>query len=114
MDETLHIALRLASILAGIHRHGVIHKDLSPNNIVVTSDKRSIYIIDFELATTSAMELPSFTHETEIAGTLAYLAPELTGRMGRTTSISVPICTCWARCCTNSLRVGLRSATAMR
>ena len=44
---------------------------------------RSPTLIDFELATTFAEERPGFTHESQIAGTLAYLAPEQTGRTGR-------------------------------
>ena len=39
--------------------------------------------MDFALATSLAEIRPEFTHHTEIVGTLAYLAPEQTGRTGR-------------------------------
>ena len=40
-------------------------------------------LLDFALATSLAEMRPEFTHHAEIAGTLAYLAPEQTGRSGR-------------------------------
>jgi predicted ATPase len=40
-------------------------------------------LIDFDLASTYTQERPDFTHHQQIAGTLAYLAPEQTGRSGR-------------------------------
>jgi serine/threonine protein kinase len=39
--------------------------------------------VDFALATSIAEIRPEFTHHSEIPGTLAYLAPEQTGRTGR-------------------------------
>jgi diguanylate cyclase (GGDEF)-like protein len=78
------LAFDLAGIVAAVHRRGIVHKDISPSNVVVSGagDHRPL-LIDFGLATTSAEELPGFTHENQIAGTLAYLAPEQTGRTGR-------------------------------
>ena len=40
-------------------------------------------LVDFALATSLAEIRPEFTHHAEIVGTLAYLAPEQTGRTGR-------------------------------
>jgi len=77
------VALGLAETLAAVHRRGVVHKDINPANVVLTGDKRSPVLIDFDLATTFVQERPGFTHESQIAGTLAYLAPEQTGRTGR-------------------------------
>ena len=79
------LALNLARIVGAVHRRGIVHKDINPSNIVVpgTGDHRPV-LIDFGLAGASAEELPGFTHQNQIAGTLAYLAPEQTGRTGRT------------------------------
>src|SRR3984957_14768489 len=41
-------------------------------------------LVDFALASSFAEIRPEFTHHAEITGTLAYLAPEATGRTGRT------------------------------
>jgi len=77
----LDLACRLATAIAAVHHHGVVHKDISPANIVVAGDGTPT-LIDFELATTFAEERPSFIHQSQIAGTLAYIAPEQTGRTG--------------------------------
>ena len=77
------LALRLARVLAGVHRAGVIHKDLCPANILLPAEGGEPLLVDFDLATAFAEERPAFVHHLEIAGTLAYLAPEQTGRTGR-------------------------------
>ena len=75
-------ALGLARVMAGLHRREVIHRDLTPANVVVTADGTPT-LVDFALATSIAEIRPEFTHHSEIPGTLAYLAPEQTGRTGR-------------------------------
>nr|WP_018506336.1 diguanylate cyclase [Parafrankia discariae] len=81
--ELTRLALRLARVVDGMHRGGVVHRDISPANIVVAGSEREPYLIDFALATTFAEIRPEFTHHREIVGTLPYLAPEQTGRTGR-------------------------------
>jgi diguanylate cyclase (GGDEF)-like protein len=76
-------ALRLTRVIAEVHRRGVVHKDINPGNIVVSGTPPRPMLIDYDLATTFAEERPGFTHESQIAGTLGYLAPEQTGRTGR-------------------------------
>jgi diguanylate cyclase (GGDEF)-like protein len=76
------LARDLARTLAGVHRRGLLHLDISPANIVQADADSPPELIDFHLATLAAEERRGFTHHSEIAGTLAYLAPELTGRMG--------------------------------
>jgi serine/threonine protein kinase len=76
------LAVGLARAVAGMHRRGVMHRDISPANIVVSSDGASC-LVDFALASPLAEIRPEFTHHAEIVGTLAYLAPEQTGRTGR-------------------------------
>jgi diguanylate cyclase (GGDEF)-like protein len=85
MDVAVLLALApgLASVVAAIHRRGVIHKDITPANIMVSDRPRSLRLIDFDLATMCAEERPAFAPQNEIAGTLAYLAPEQTGHSGR-------------------------------
>ncbi len=81
-DKLVGFGLGLARAVAGMHERGVIHRDITPANIVVADDGIAC-LVDFALASSSAEIRPEFTHHAEITGTLAYLAPEATGRTGR-------------------------------
>jgi GAF domain-containing protein len=82
VDDLIGLAVELAGAVAGMHRQGVMHRDITPANIVIASDGAPC-LADFALATSFAEIRPEFTHHTQIVGTLAYLAPEQTGRTGR-------------------------------
>jgi serine/threonine protein kinase len=64
------------------HRREVIHRDITPANIVLAADGAPC-LVDFALATSLAGTCLQVTPPGEIVGTLAYLAPEQTGRTGR-------------------------------
>ena len=81
-DDLAGLGLGLARAVAGMHRRGVIHRDITPANIVLSQDGVPC-LVDFALAASVAEIRPEFTHHAEIVGTLAYLAPEATGRTGR-------------------------------
>ncbi len=80
--EVTGLAVSLARAVAGMHRRGVMHRDITPANIVISRDGAPC-LVDFALAAPLGEIRPEFTHHSEIAGTLAYLAPEATGRTGR-------------------------------
>ena len=80
--DLIGLAVELAQAVAGMHRRGVMHRDITPANIVISRDGAPC-LVDFALASSLAELRPEFTHHTEIVGTLAYLAPEQTGRTGR-------------------------------
>ncbi|MGI5247348.1 AAA family ATPase [Dactylosporangium sp. CA-139066] len=82
VDDLTELGLALARAVAGMHRRGVLHRDIAPANIVISRDGAPC-LVDFALASSLAELRPEFTHHTEIVGTLAYLAPEQTGRTGR-------------------------------
>ena len=81
-NELTSLAAGLAEAVAGMHRRGVMHRDITPANVVLSRDG-SPCLVDFALAASFAEMRPGFTHHAEIAGTLAYLAPEATGRTAR-------------------------------
>ena len=60
----------------------MIHRDISLANILVTGGGQPI-LIDFDLATMAAENRQGFAHHRDLVGTLPYLAPEQTGRTGR-------------------------------
>jgi diguanylate cyclase (GGDEF)-like protein len=81
--DVLHLGAALARVLAAVHGAGVVHKDINPSNVLLVGPERRPVLIDFNIASSFAEEMPGFTHQNEIAGTLAYMAPEQTGRTGR-------------------------------
>ncbi|EFC79750.1 serine/threonine protein kinase [Parafrankia sp. EUN1f] len=80
--DLIDFAEMLARAVAGMHRQGVVHRDINPANIVVSPTQPGVFLIDFALATTTAIN-PKYLHQHEIVGTVPYLAPEQTGRTGR-------------------------------
>jgi signal transduction histidine kinase len=82
VDDLVELAVDLARAVAEMHRRRVMHRDIAPANIVVSGEGAPC-LVDFGLATLLAEVRPDFTHHSEIVGTLAYLAPEQTGRTGR-------------------------------
>src|SRR5690242_5813427 len=82
VDLLVRLGSALARAVAEMHRRGVLHRDVCPANVVV-SPGGTPCLVGFGRATPLAEIRPEFTHHTEIVGTLAYLAPEQTGRTGR-------------------------------
>ena len=74
--DVLHIAIATARALAKIDHHHVIHKDISPFNILVDLQERRVRLIDFGVATVLDLEQPDVSTPKLIEGTLAYCSPE--------------------------------------
>ena len=68
-----------------------MHRDITPANVVLSGDGVPC-LVDFALAGSFAEIRPEFTHHGEITGTLAYLAPEATGRTGRAVDQRADLC----------------------
>ncbi|MEO1592656.1 MAG: protein kinase, partial [Cyanobacteria bacterium J06632_22] len=79
--ETLGIAVQLADILHELHQHQIIHKDVKPANILIQPVSKQIKLIDFSIASRLPQETQALQNPASLEGTLAYLAPEQTGRM---------------------------------
>ena len=83
MDLFFAIATQLARIVGEVHGAHIIHKDISPDNVLWHPQREELKLIDFD----SASQLTSERVEVESAnrrgGSLAYIAPEQTGRMNR-------------------------------
>jgi len=78
--EVLRLGVQLAEGLAAAHEHGVVHRDLKPGNLRITSDGR-LKILDFGLAklwhpVTATATTESLSETQTMAGTLPYMAPE--------------------------------------
>jgi predicted ATPase len=79
----LRLAIGLSTAIAHSHQRGIIHKDIKPGNVLVNSASGQVWLTGFGVA----LRLPRERQPPEppefIAGTLAYMAPEQTGRMNR-------------------------------
>ena len=71
--EAIDLAIQIARGLITAHGHGIVHRDIKPGNIMITSSG-VVKILDFglaKLAGTASVTKPGFT-----VGTVAYMAPE--------------------------------------
>ena len=85
LAETLEIAIGIAAALRDIHAAGIIHKDVTPSNIVYNPATRDVRLIDFDIASAWRTDHHGFVSPRTLEGTLRYMAPEQTGRMNRAT-----------------------------
>jgi PAS domain S-box-containing protein len=81
--QFLRIAIPLAGALRHVHECGLIHKDIKPANILVDSASGGVWLTGFGIASRLPREHQAPAPPEVIAGTLAYMAPEQTGRMNR-------------------------------
>jgi tRNA A-37 threonylcarbamoyl transferase component Bud32 len=79
--EVLRIGREIAEGLAAAHAHGLVHRDIKPDNIFLEGPKRQVKIIDFGLARGVADDPgdPHVTHDGAVVGTPAYMSPERIG-----------------------------------
>ena len=79
----LRVAIGLAVALGRLHARGLIHKDVKPANILVHTVTGDVWLTGFGIASRLPRERQAPAPPEVIAGTLAYMAPEQTGRMNR-------------------------------
>ena len=82
LTRFLRIAIGLAAALGQAHRQGLIHKDVKPANALV-DDSGHVWLTGFGIASRLPRERQAPAPPEIIAGTLAYMSPEQTGRMNR-------------------------------
>ena len=83
VSHFLRIAIPLAGALRQVHERGLIHKDIKPANILVDAASGGVWLTGFGIASRLPREHQAPAPPEMIAGTLAYMAPEQTGRMNR-------------------------------
>jgi PAS domain S-box-containing protein len=83
VSHVLRIAIPLAGALRQVHERGLVHKDIKPANILVDAVSGGVWLTGFGIASRLPREHQTPAPPEVIAGTLAYMAPEQTGRMNR-------------------------------
>lgn len=76
MEDVMQIAIVLADALDYAHSKGVVHRDMKPDNIVVSTDLQSVKVADFGIA---RLETTSDSESTQVGmmlGTPRYMSPE--------------------------------------
>ena len=79
----LRLAVGVAAALGKVHQYGLIHKDIKPANILVNTASGEVRLTGFGISSRLTRERQPPDPPEIIAGTLAYMAPEQTGRINR-------------------------------
>lgn len=74
-DEAVHYTAGILEALEYSHRAGVIHRDIKPGNIMVSTDGR-VKVMDFGIARAVSDSSSTVAETTSILGTAAYFSPE--------------------------------------
>ncbi|HEU5262871.1 MAG TPA: serine/threonine-protein kinase [Gemmatimonadales bacterium] len=76
LAEALRLTLEVADALSYAHAHGVVHRDVKPENILLSKDDHA-YVADFGIArAVSAAGVPTLTGVGQAVGSPAYMSPE--------------------------------------
>jgi predicted ATPase/signal transduction histidine kinase/CheY-like chemotaxis protein/HPt (histidine-containing phosphotransfer) domain-containing protein len=79
----LRIAIELTEAVAHLHERGIVHHDVSPGNVLLDAQARTVKLCDLGLSSRMREEFVTATPFTHLRGTLPYLSPEQTGRFNR-------------------------------
>lgn len=72
-EEVVRLGRELAEVLAFVHRHGVVHRDVKPGNVLLDGSGR-VRLTDFGIA--RLVDATRLTPTGQVVGTAAYMAPE--------------------------------------
>jgi len=81
--DKLTIAINLAAVIGTMHDNTIIHKDITPSNVLVNPDTKEVTMIDFGISSRFTLKNQHLGNPQRLEGTLTYLSPEQTGRMNR-------------------------------
>jgi len=83
ISSFIRVAIGIAVALRCLHQHGLIHKDIKPEHVFVEVGTGAAWLTGFGIASRLKREHQAPDLPEMIAGTLAYMAPEQTGRINR-------------------------------
>ncbi len=88
-DEAIAMARQLAEALAYCHAHGVVHRHLKPDNVILTGDGRPV-LIDFGSVLLEGAKRLTFLGLSGELGTPEYMAPEQVTSASWSTALDEP------------------------
>ena len=75
VEQTIQFITPVLSALAAAHLMGIIHRDVKPENILISKDGR-IKVADFGLARNMTMAQTMTAESSVVLGSISYLSPE--------------------------------------
>jgi PAS domain S-box-containing protein len=83
LEVSLELAVSLADTIGEVHRKGIIHKEINPNNIFFNPRTNQVKLAGFGAALLLPREEPGILAHALVEGSFDYVSPEQTGRMSR-------------------------------
>lgn len=74
IGQAATVGLAVVDALQAAHALGIVHRDVTPGNVLVSGDRR-ILLTDFSIA--KVLDRPGITKTSDLWGTPGYIAPEL-------------------------------------
>lgn len=83
IEDFLDVAIKISNGLMALHENKIIHKDIKPSNIIISTSSKDIKIIDFGISTQLSHETAEVSCQNLLEGSMPYISPEQTGRLNR-------------------------------
>ena len=83
LKDHLQIAINIARSLSGIHRHNIVHGQITPSNLIMEKITGKVFLIDFGAASHISSYLNTYSQKIFNIDILIYISPEQTGRINK-------------------------------
>ncbi len=81
LERVVTLIIQIAEAIDAVHAHSIVHKNIAPQNILLSADTWTLNLMNFEIATSLSSEHQDRNLSKRLEGSLPYISPEQTGRM---------------------------------